>query len=85
MNSSMWHEYCVAADPVEPEPLTLRQWRSLADSERNARARQLSRWLARMYLRTPELDKIDAWLTGLVNDNNDGSLGAKQPSRIRVA
>jgi hypothetical protein len=38
-----------------------------------------------MYLRTPELDKIDAWLTGLVNDNNDGSLGAKQPSRIRVA
>jgi len=82
MDSSMWHEYCVSADPVEPELLALRQWRKLTDSERRTRARQLSRWLARMYLRTPELDKIDAWLTELVNDNNDGSLGAKQIAAI---
>jgi len=82
MDSSMWHEYCIAADPLEPEALSLRRWRSLTDRERRERARQLNRWLARLYLRTPELDKIDAWLTELVDDNDDGGLGAKQVAAL---
>jgi hypothetical protein len=74
----MWHAYCITADPVEPEPLTQRQWKRLSDRELAARIDEIDRWLARFFVHTCELDRCDGWLTKLVCDNANAPPGAKE-------
>lgn len=69
MESEFWHEYCTAAEPVEPPILTLGQWRRLKGDQMAAHVKQLEAWLDHIYLETDEITAINRQLTRIVEKN----------------
>jgi Bacterial TniB protein len=78
VNASTWHAYCVTPDPAEPAPLTRQQWKRLSDKELATQLDETDRWLARLFVRTPEIDQYHEWLTRLVRKNVNAPPGAKE-------
>jgi hypothetical protein len=78
MDARIWHNFCVSDIPAEPQPLTLRQWKTMSDQQRSDHTDRLRRWLAHLYLQTDALTAISEAMTETVQTNAGSPLGAKR-------
>ena len=77
MDSQLWHDYCTTEAPIEPTPLTVRQWTAMPDHQRDAHIDHLSYWLANLFVQTDELSTIDTAMSMTVRINAHSRPGAK--------
>ena len=77
MDAQRWHDHCTGPDPVEPDHLTLRQWKKLSPAELATHIERLESWLLWIYMSTSELTDLAQWMTRVVETNAKKRPGAK--------
>lgn len=78
MDSRRWHDWCTSAVPVEPGPLTLKQWNTLDNAARRSHINQLKRWLHQCYFETVQFDDVAEGLNTIIDRNAQTPPGAKE-------
>ena len=78
MDSRRWHDWCTAAIPEEPPPLTVKQWGTLESAQRRSQIGQLRRWLHQHYFATAQFDAVTTRLNTIVERNAQTPPGAKE-------
>jgi hypothetical protein len=78
VDSRRWHDWCTSAAPVEPSPLTVKQWNALDGDTRRSQITQLKRWLHQYYFDTAQFDYVTERLNRILDRNADTPSGAKE-------
>ena len=56
MDAQLWHDYCMAQPPEEPQRVTVREWNAMSDHDRETHVDHLSDWLYNLFMPTAELN-----------------------------
>jgi hypothetical protein len=78
MDSQLWHDYCTSDLPHEPQRLTVREWNSITDQQREDHIEDLSTWLANIFIPTDEVDAILKKIGEIEGTNSKTAPGAKK-------
>ncbi len=78
MDPQLWHDYCTSVDAADPVPLSLRQWKRLAQDERRIHIDGLQRWISQLFIETEEMKGVTDAIANTLRRNKDSPPGAKE-------